>query len=82
MWWHLSASLAAIHVNNLLCINREVPVRIDDHAEEARVGLEKNHKSFTSLLQIRCTIKTEFMLCMALKKYCCESKLFAKCEHT
>ena len=38
---HLGASLATVHVDNLLSVNREVPVGINDDAEKARVGLNK-----------------------------------------
>ena len=44
MGWHLGASLATVHVDNLLSVNREVPVWIDNDAEKARVGLKENGK--------------------------------------
>ena len=37
---HLGTSFASVHVDDLFSIDREVPVGIDDHAKQARIGLK------------------------------------------
>lgn len=38
--------LAFVHVNNLLCVDRQAPVRVHNHAEQPGVGLKNKGNNF------------------------------------
>lgn len=47
VWWHLGASFATVHVDDLFSIDWEVPVGVNDHTEKARVGLKISKNAVT-----------------------------------
>lgn len=79
---HFGASLATVHVNNLLSVNREVPVGIDNDAEKARVGLKENVKKIKSITdKMVCNNKQNFVLLVKHDKQYLVISIVGICRH-